>query len=229
MFSQSLWSKCKMHTNNRREACSCIRGYFGDPYSQCRPECVSNSDCPTNRACSNLKCIDPCPGTCGINARCQAVNHIATCTCTGGFRWDPFTQCVTIPFKPVTVEPQDPCNPDPFGPNSKYRAQGTRSVCTWFPGFFGVPPNCRPKCLLSSECQLTKACVQQRCLDPCPGTCGANAECKVVNHNPICSCPKGYSGDPFFNCNKDPEVITPSERPHIPCVPSPCDPNALCR
>ena len=96
-------SPCGANANcsprNRRATCKCIRGYFGDPYSQCRPECVSNSDCPANRACSNLKCIDPCPGTCGINARCQVVNHIATCTCSSGFRGDPFTQCVTIPGK----------------------------------------------------------------------------------------------------------------------------------
>ena len=74
-----------------------MRGYFGDPYTQCRPECVTNSDCPANRACANLKCIDPCPGTCGLQARCQVVNHIPTCTCKQGYRGDPFTQCVLIP------------------------------------------------------------------------------------------------------------------------------------
>ena len=101
-------------------------------------------------------------------------------------------------------------------------------MCSCLPGYFGGPPNCRPECLLSSECQLSQACVQQKCVDPCPRTCGANAECKVVNHNPICSCPKGYSGDPFFNCNKDPEVVRPPA-PHIPCVPDPCGPNSICR
>ena len=37
----------------------------------------------------------------------------------------------------------------------------------------------RPECLLSSDCELRYACVNQKCADPCPGTCGANAECKV--------------------------------------------------
>ena len=31
----------------------------------------------------------------------------------------------------------------------------------------------------SSDCPLSQACVQNKCKDPCPGTCGANAECKV--------------------------------------------------
>ena len=119
-----------------------------------------------------------------------------------------------IIVEPVIQEPQDPCNPDPCGPNSECRPQGSRPVCTCLPGYFGGPPNCRPECLLSSECQLTKACVQQHCVDLCPGTCGANAECKVVNHNPICSCPRGYSGDPFFNCNKNPEVVIFLVFPH---------------
>jgi hypothetical protein len=46
-----------------------------------------------------LKCIDPCVGTCGINAKCQVVNHIATCTCRNGHRGDPFSQCTPIPGK----------------------------------------------------------------------------------------------------------------------------------
>ena len=82
---------------NRRASCRCIEGYFGDPYTQCRPECISNSDCPASRACSNLKCVDPCPGSCGLEARCQVVNHIPTCTCNQGYRGDPFSQCVPIP------------------------------------------------------------------------------------------------------------------------------------
>ena len=36
---------------NRCE-CTCRPEYFGDPYSGCRPECVVNSDCTMNKACS---------------------------------------------------------------------------------------------------------------------------------------------------------------------------------
>lgn len=49
-------------------SCLCIAEYFGDPYTGCRPECVQNSECDRSKACVNNKCIDPCPGVCGINA-----------------------------------------------------------------------------------------------------------------------------------------------------------------
>jgi hypothetical protein len=38
-------------------------------------------------------------------------------------------------------------------------------------------------------------------VDPCPGTCGLNAECRVVNHAPSCSCLPGYTGNPLNSCN----------------------------
>lgn len=59
---------------------------------------------------------------------------------------------------------------------------------------------CRPECMTSSECALDKACINTKCQDPCPGTCGINARCQVVNHNPICSCSVGFTGDPFVRC-----------------------------
>jgi len=57
--------------------------------------------------------------------------------------------------------------------------------------------------MVSSECPQDKACVRKKCIDPCPGTCGSNGRCQVVNHNPICSCPPGYNGDPFIRCFKE--------------------------
>ena len=84
--------------NRQRAAgCQCIPDYFGDPYVACRPECTINSECPANKACNNLKCVDPCPGLCGINAQCRVLNHIATCTCVQGYVGDPLTSCQLIP------------------------------------------------------------------------------------------------------------------------------------
>ena len=80
-------------------ACQCIPEYFGDPYVACRPECVVHSDCPSNKACQRNKCIDPCPGTCGINARCRVMNHVATCTCIESYIGDPFTACKLKPLR----------------------------------------------------------------------------------------------------------------------------------
>lgn len=55
--------------------------------------------------------------------------------------------------------------------------------------------------MTNSDCDRTKACLNNKCKDPCPGTCGLNAECKVVNHAPSCSCLPGYVGDPISACH----------------------------
>jgi hypothetical protein len=64
----------------------------------------------------------------------------------------------------------------------------------------GAPPNCRPECTINSDCPSDKACVNTRCIDPCPGVCGSNAECYVYNHNPVCQCSRDFVGDPFVAC-----------------------------
>lgn len=95
---------------------------------------------------------------------------------------------------------QNPCIPSPCGPNSQCREINDHAICSCVSGYIGIPPMCRPECVVSSECPLNKACISEKCVDPCPGTCGQNARCNVVNHNPICSCSPGNTGDPFTGC-----------------------------
>lgn len=97
-------------------------------------------------------------------------------------------------------EPRNPCSPSPCGPNSQCREINSHAVCSCSQGYLGMPPNCRPECIISAECTQDKACINNKCVDPCPGTCGSNARCQVINHNPICSCSPGYTGDPFLQC-----------------------------
>lgn len=94
-----------------------------------------------------------------------------------------------------------PCNPSQCGPNSQCREVNGQAVCSCVPGFIGSPPACRPECVTSAECPLSEACSNQKCINPCPGTCGIAALCQVVIHNPICSCPAGHTGDPFIRCS----------------------------
>lgn len=101
---------------------------------------------------------------------------------------------------PDPIVPENPCQPSPCGLYSNCRALNGHAVCSCIPNYVGAPPNCRPECMSSSECSQDKSCINERCKDPCPGTCGNNALCRVVNHNPICSCSPGYSGDPFVRC-----------------------------
>lgn len=100
----------------------------------------------------------------------------------------------------VVHESINPCHPGPCGPHSQCRAFNGHAVCSCTQNYIGSPPNCRPECMVSSDCGQNTACMNQKCVDPCPGTCGMNAQCKVINHNPICSCTTGYSGDPFVRC-----------------------------
>lgn len=100
--------------------------------------------------------------------------------------------------------------------------------------------------MVNSECAYNKACINRKCVDPCPGICGENAECNVINHNPICSCIDGFSGNAFSKCypvaiahrksntmkmdnaeiiHRFPfDFLAPLEDSPIrnPCIPSPC-------
>lgn len=151
-------------------------------------------------ACIRQKCRDPCPGACGQNAECRVVNHAPMCVCVTGFTGDPFTQCIQRQ-QDYPVETPQPCSPNPCGSNAVCREQNGAGACTCLPEYFGNPyEGCRPECILNSDCPSHKACIRSKCQDPCPGTCGQNAECQVVNHLPQCTCHPGYTGDPFRYC-----------------------------
>lgn len=103
----------------------------------------------------------------------------------------------------------NPCQPSPCGPNSKCREVSNQAVCSCLPNYIGSPPGCRPECVVSSECPYDQACSNQKCIDPCPNTCGQNAKCRVNNHSPICYCMDGHTGDPFTRCYPQPRKIRP--------------------
>jgi hypothetical protein len=97
--------------------------------------------------------------------------------------------------------PQNPCIPSPCGVNAECRERNGAGACSCQPGFYGDPyTGCKRECETNSECPSVKACVGFKCQDPCPGTCGQDAICSVLNHVPTCNCPPGYSGDPFYSC-----------------------------
>ena len=57
-------------------------------------------------------------------------------------------------------------------------------------------------CEYDEDCPLYNACENRQCIDPCVvrDPCGRNAYCKVVNHEPVCTCPDGYIGSPETDC-----------------------------
>lgn len=211
--------------------CSCVNGYLGAPPT-CRPECTVNSDCPLNEACTNQKCRDPCPGSCGINAVCNVLYHNPVCTCRDRMTGDPFASCYPMRkdslnplwsilkhldrqsiqsndgfLNPEATRPPpsvNPCQPSPCGPNAQCQVVNDQPSCSCQRDFIGSPPNCRPECVSNSECSSHLACMNQRCQDPCPNSCGVNAICRVVSHTPMCVCDTGYTGDPFTQCLPQP-------------------------
>lgn len=98
----------------------------------------------------------------------------------------------------------NPCDPSPCGPNSQCRVIGTQAACSCVPNYVGRPPSCRPECTQNSECASNRACKNERCVDPCPGACGHNAQCIVVKHNAMCTCVPGFEGNPSTQCTPVP-------------------------
>lgn len=100
----------------------------------------------------------------------------------------------------TSVTPR-PCEPSPCGANAICREQNGLSSCTCLPEYIGNPyEGCRPECIRSSDCPSHLACIRSKCQNPCPGSCGANTNCQVVNNLPVCTCIPQYTGDPYVNC-----------------------------
>ena len=106
-------------------------------------------------------------------------------------------------LKPI---PPNPCIPPPCGPNSVCQVVSNQAQCGCQANMIGIAPNCRPECVLGSDCPSSQTCINNRCVDPCIGTCAPNAECRVINHSPVCNCLTGYSGNGFDACQPIPAV-----------------------
>ena len=102
--------------------------------------------------------------------------------------------------------PPNPCSSHPCGSNALCNIVNGQAECACLANMIGSAPNCRPECVVSSDCPSNSACINQKCVDPCPGSCSANAECRAVNHSPVCSCLQGYQGDGFRDCKPIPLV-----------------------
>lgn len=136
------------------------------------------------------------------------MRHSAVCTCPPHYTGDPFIRCNQIvpDVQPsIYHEPtKNPCAPPTScGPHSECRVINEQAVCSCLRNMIGSPPHCRPECSLNSDCEPNKACINNKCKDPCSPSdfCGINAICRVINHLAICECPDRYSGDPFVTCS----------------------------
>ncbi|KAG8270605.1 hypothetical protein J6590_081933 [Homalodisca vitripennis] len=91
----------------------------------------------------------------------------------------------------------DPC-PGPCAQNSSCRVHKHVPFCSCSPGQI-----LQTKCLENADCPLDRACIKQKCEDPCYNICnGNNTSCRVRNHIPYCTCKQGFYGDPLTACNQ---------------------------
>ncbi|XP_046659402.1 keratin-associated protein 10-7-like isoform X1 [Homalodisca vitripennis] len=195
------------------------------------PQCANNDHCPLDHACVAQRCEDPCLGTCGSNSTCHVRFHIPSCACPSGFTGDPLTACFPQVQPQCTANDhcpldrtcvgqrcEDPCV-GTCGSNSTCNVRFHIPTCVCPSGYTGDPltacfPQVQPQCTANDHCPLDRACVGQRCEDPCVGACGFNSICQVRFHIPSCACPSGYTGDPFTAClpQDPPESCTPPTR-----------------
>lgn len=96
------------------------------------------------------------------------------------------------------------CTPSTCGENALCTLVASRPVCSCPRGYYGDPIYLckRAECLDTSDCPGHLSCINEKCSDPCQGTCGTSANCETRNHVPVCSCPPGYTGNPFTSCRK---------------------------
>lgn len=109
-------------------------------------------------------------------------------------------------YTDVPTEIPDPCHPSPCGANAICKERNGAGSCQCLPEFTGDPyTGCRPECVLNSECPHEKACINNKCVNPCIGICGSYADCRVINHAPSCTCVIGYIGNPLVACHPEPK------------------------
>lgn len=159
--------------------------------------CQYNEDCPPEKLCDRLnrRCINPCmEDSCGDNAECYPVEHVAQCRCLPEHIGNPYTACSSF----IGCRSDSECSsyeacingqcgsPCECGINAHCDVVNHRAVCKCPPGYQGdARIACNPP------------------TNPCdPNPCGEGALCELDRGNPICFCPKGLTGNPFARCSK---------------------------
>merc|ERR1712088_1012939 len=137
---------------------------------------------PTQDACKDYQCVDPCAISCGQGADCTVQNHVAICRCPRGTTGDPFRNCrrftreeICAPCGANTdceVGPDDrpicrcrnsyrceaACGQGVCGENANCQAINHRAQCSCPPDFLGdAYSRCYTECTRHSDCASNKA------------------------------------------------------------------------
>lgn len=214
----------------------------GNPYTYCYPkrldqplECEFDGDCPSQKACINNKCVNPCRAIepCGRNSVCKVLDTLPVrtmiCSCPVNMVPDANGECKRITIVKEGCSSDEDCagnlaclsgvckNPCNCGVNSDCKVHKHKPVCSCKIGHEGDPNVvCHAiGCRSNSECEHDKACVNSHCISPCllDNPCSANAECFVQQNKAQCRCANGYIGDPYQGCRAI-ECLGNNDCPH---------------
>merc|ERR1712106_414490 len=186
--------------------------------------------------CVNKLCLDVChPGLCGENADCRTQSHRPVCACPPGTAGNPTLKCSAIATErpPTPMPPIGEHQPPPPGQPVAGQAESTTH-----PGPLSVtpitaqtpiiprpiPPPIVPPfeiaCENNDDCNIDNSCINLLCYDVCGlGICGEDADCKTLNHRPVCVCPPGTTGNPQVKCTSLEGATTPSVIPIAQTTP----------
>lgn len=153
--------------------CTCPAGNTGDPYVQCsliplpipvEPECRNDADCPSQLACINAHCQNPCsqPDVCSLDQQCRILD--------------------TLPLRTIICQ----CLPDTIV-DANGRCRNIIQI--------------QPACTIDPDCPDSDKCIRGECVPACRfDQCGINALCSPINHQAVCTCASGYTGNPHREC-----------------------------
>lgn len=195
---------------------------------ECKPQCTSDSQCPGNMACINFLCVDPCAGSCGSNSFCDVISHKPICRCIENTIGNPYDRCVYPTHE--ESEPKLSCGEKICGENTDCSQRGKVFKCVCKKDFYGdALIGCHPECRINSDCPFDKACMRNKCVNPCnENICGLRATCEVRNHRGVCSCRPGLTGNAYLECSeisRDTPIV--AENPCGP--PTPCGSYSKCQ
>ncbi|CAB4057393.1 unnamed protein product [Lepeophtheirus salmonis] len=224
---------------NDRPVCECLPNHKGDPYIQCFLE-------ENAYQIQSIHVVQKQNAKCKIikyallavpNTDCEVSNDDQPiCKCKTNFIGNPITgcryecetdrECSNNQHQCVNKRCQPACRDGVCGENANCLARNNKPICSCPENFLGDPySRCYTECINHSDCQDNRACVLFRCKNPCsepnPNVCGVGADCEAKSHKAICSCPRGFTGDPFVSCREFNKQDL--------CKPDPCGDGALCQ
>ena len=201
--------------------CSCPPGFEGSKGTSCTKVqigCRSDSECPSQTACINRECINPCSvaDPCGRNAKCQVLDTLPVrtmvCVCITGYQGNAAIECT-----PVAT-----C------PSGRGLILDENEECVCPPGYYmdseGVCIRCKT--------ELGFVLIGNQCI------CDSSRGLILSPDGQSCICPPDFEMGPdgvcipILECTVDDECADPkycelsNNTCSDPCVKWPCGPNA---